>query len=224
MRTIFALAWLVSLAACAGDAADPEPAGVAAASAAAQVEPSFDCAAASTDVERMICADAELRALDRGIAVFHKSALDGEYRELAEGKHREWLAERDACATPRCLRDSMVGHLWSLPAGDDVPTYESRKVNGTLRIIQLGQDWYAFSALALYHQGPEAVHDAGASGAFRLENGRGEVVATDHDPCRFTLTRLSGDRWRIEEHRPPSGIACAGLNATVEGVYSRVRS
>ena len=44
-------------------------------SAAAQAAPagpqaSFDCARAASAAERMICGDPELRALDRGIAIF----------------------------------------------------------------------------------------------------------------------------------------------------------
>ena len=209
----------------ATNASAPSPAaGAERPGAVAQVDPSFDCAAADSAVERMICADAELRALDRGLAIFYRSGLRGEYRARVAREQREWLrSERDACTTPRCLRDTMMQQMWSIAGlGDDLPTYRSEPVHGSLTIVPLGQDWYAFGVLALWIQG-QAVHDAGAEGAFRLENGRGEVVASGHDPCRFTLTRLAGDRWRIEEHQPESGVACGGVNATVQGTYSRVR-
>ncbi len=39
----------------------------------------------------------------------------------------------------------------------------------------------------------------------------------------YTLTRLPRDRWEITAHEPPEGVTCGGMNATVEGTYSRGR-
>jgi hypothetical protein len=88
-------------------------------------------------------------------------------------------------------------------------------------ISDLGQGWYAFSATGLWF-GP-TVNDAEAYGAFHLDGESGELPGASSEECSYTLTRLTGDRWRIEEHPPESGIACGGMNATVEGTYNRSR-
>ena len=186
--------------------------------------PSFDCAAAATPVERMICADPQLGALDRGIAIFYASARHGRGAARAERDQVLWLrADRGICGVPACLVESMTRRLWdvSLLAGRDVPTYSNEDADGTLVIAALGGDWYAFGAVG-YWRGP-TINSAGASGAFHLSGGRGEIPAITSEDCGYTLTRLPRDRWRIIAHEPPSGAACGGMNATVEGTYNRQR-
>jgi len=186
--------------------------------------PSFDCAAASTQVERMICADPQLRALDRGIALFYASARRGGHAAAAEREQVLWLRrDRGICAVPACLVESMTRRLWDLSneAGRDVPTYSDEDADSTLVIAALGGDWYAFGATGYWH-GP-TINSAGASGVFRLERGRGEIPAVTAEDCGYTLTRLPRDRWRIVEHPPADGTPCGGMNATVEGTYRRGR-
>jgi hypothetical protein len=171
----------------------------------------------------MICADAELGALDRGLALFYGAASRNPRHGRAVRGQREWLATRNACATRACLRDEMMGRLWTLTlsVGRGLPEYQSEDADAYLIIVDLGQGWYAFGAEGIW-EGP-TVNDAGASGAFRLAAGRGEVAASANAACAFTLTRLSGDRWGIAAHRPADGTSCGGMNATVEGTYSRGR-
>jgi uncharacterized protein len=201
--------------------------GAAAVPAAAQgiiaAGPSFDCARATTAVEHMICADPELRALDLGVARFYASGRRNPRPGRAVREQREWLTTRDGCDTKACIRQAMMERLWdlSLAAGPDLPAYQDDDADAELVVADLGAGWYAFGAVGYWH-GP-TINSASAAGAFRLQGGRGEILAASEDECAFTLTRLPRDRWRLTARPPQVDMACGGMNATVEGIYRRSR-
>jgi len=74
--------------------------------------PSFDCARASTPIERMICSEdgGTLRAIDRDVAALYRRALAADPGVAAS--QQAWLRRRDAECAPRgqvdfsCLYDS----------------------------------------------------------------------------------------------------------------------
>lgn len=69
---------------------------------AARAEPSFDCKAASTPVEKAICADPKLADADREIAGLYKALQDlsaAADRDRLRTEQRAWLAQRNQCAT-----------------------------------------------------------------------------------------------------------------------------
>jgi uncharacterized protein len=77
---------------------------------------SFDCAKAGTAVERMICADPGVSALDQRVADAYKaaSARDPHVKEA----QREWLADtRNKCATTACLSAAYGARLEALAQG-----------------------------------------------------------------------------------------------------------
>jgi uncharacterized protein len=63
-------------------------------------KPGFDCAKASSQVEKLICSDAELAALDRSLsdlyAVVLRHTPAGEHRQL-KAEQRGWIKGRDDC-------------------------------------------------------------------------------------------------------------------------------
>ncbi len=71
---------------------------------------SFDCAKASTKVEKMICADVELSKLDgklgksysNALELFTSSVLASE--DGLKQQQRKWLKERNKCASKECLK------------------------------------------------------------------------------------------------------------------------
>lgn len=95
---------LVLLAACKPEApataADaPAPPAVAATDAEAatppapaMAPPSFDCAGAAGEAEKLVCGDAELAALDRRLATRYAGTRDAD-----PAVQRGWVKERDAC-------------------------------------------------------------------------------------------------------------------------------
>jgi uncharacterized protein len=67
---------------------------------------SFDCTKASTRVERLICADAELSRLDSELGrVYADARRSRENPERLLTQQRVWLEQRDRCRTSDCLAD-----------------------------------------------------------------------------------------------------------------------
>ena len=66
--------------------------------------PSFDCAKASNDAERLVCSDRELAALDVKMADLYQLGLNSvaDSNEFT-GEQKVWLSRRDACTDKQCL-------------------------------------------------------------------------------------------------------------------------
>lgn len=73
---------------------------------------SFNCAKASSKVEKLICADAELGKLDQDLAEIYKEALAKVPAVKAE--QRAWLAARNQCKDTACLKTAYNDRLLEL--------------------------------------------------------------------------------------------------------------
>jgi uncharacterized protein len=75
-----------------------------------QAAPSFDCAKASTRVELMICDHPRIARLDSELADAYRIALrDSPWASAnrrIRAEQKDWIAERNRCRNPRCLRQS----------------------------------------------------------------------------------------------------------------------
>lgn len=82
---------------------------LAACAMAGEVEkpgPSFDCAKATTKVEKMICADAELSKLDADLdRVYGEALRKASDPPTLKKQQRGWLKERNRCERTTCLAD-----------------------------------------------------------------------------------------------------------------------
>lgn len=93
----------------ATSAAAPAPA-----KAAADVKPSFDCAAAASEAEKLVCKDPELAALDRRLAeVFARAkAAPGADQARLAAEQRGWVKGRDECwksvERSRCVSEAYL--------------------------------------------------------------------------------------------------------------------
>src|SRR5215831_576944 len=90
---------------------------------------SFDCAKASTAIEKMICADARLSALDDNLARSYSAALERSSQDERARLRREqaaWLKYRDACepADRSCVIARYGERLRNLRAPAPVSTFE----------------------------------------------------------------------------------------------------
>jgi uncharacterized protein len=77
--------------------------------------PSFDCRKARSRVDKSICADPELAALDRRLAELFALALShapdpGEIKKA----QRRWLRERDDCEADACVKNSYEQRMQAL--------------------------------------------------------------------------------------------------------------
>ncbi len=62
--------------------------------------PSFDCAKASHDVEKLICNDAELARLDRSLAELYGTVLShtpASRQKMLKAEQRGWVKGRNDC-------------------------------------------------------------------------------------------------------------------------------
>ena len=99
----------------------------AGAPASAAGAPSFDCVRAAVAVERMVCEDAELSALDRELARLYRLASEGPGsgaagRTALVAAERGWIGRRDRCEAseaPRtCVKAAYVGRIAELREND----------------------------------------------------------------------------------------------------------
>ncbi len=68
---------------------------------------SFNCTKASTKVEKMICADAQLSQLDSDMgSTYKKVSQTLEEKNLLLSTQRIWLKERETCDTSDCILES----------------------------------------------------------------------------------------------------------------------
>lgn len=100
--------------------------GVMYATVPVQAAPSFDCSKAGTRVENMICDHPKIAQLDSDLADAYKTALrDSPWasaNKRIRADQRDWIARRDRCENPRCLRQAYhqrISVLYGEVAGSD---------------------------------------------------------------------------------------------------------
>jgi hypothetical protein len=79
--------------------------------------PSFDCSQARTKVEKTLCANKDLAALDVTLTENYdkaRRATKGEKHRQLLDTQRVWLKQRNACKTPECLTDAYTRRIEEL--------------------------------------------------------------------------------------------------------------
>ncbi|EIC22459.1 uncharacterized protein conserved in bacteria, putative lipoprotein [Thiorhodovibrio frisius] len=104
---------------------------------------SFDCGKASSQVEHLICTDAELGSLDETLGELYRRALGdaGGAAEALRAHQRDWLAERNGCDTTECLADAYRERVAALRIRVDGPLgpiKERELPGGEVEILQQG--------------------------------------------------------------------------------------
>ena len=172
-----------------------------AALALAASAPSFDCARATTNVEKMICADPELAAVDRAVARLYSGVSRADRKRFFTSQ-AGWLKERDRCEDRGCLLGKYDERFFDLFPPSKVPTRYGNKINnGTLAVLELGGGWYAFHVIGLWFgSNPGQVNDTMEYGHFKLIDGKAEEPPGEG--CGWRMERLSRDRWQLTELLP----------------------
>lgn len=88
---------------------------------------SFDCAKATTTVEKLICSEPELSALDEQLSKAYAGAREaaGSSQALI-AEQRSWLAERNRCADAACIKMAYTARLAQLqPMGGEAVAQEA---------------------------------------------------------------------------------------------------
>lgn len=133
-------------------------------SAAAFAQPSFDCAKASTVVERAICGDPKLAHADREMAAVYGALwerLRGVARDHLAQDQVHWLANRaKACAggaedVARCIRQRYASRSATLEAEGEGP-YPFVSEQAVVRSGRVGATRYEIDASYPQFDGPDA--------------------------------------------------------------------
>jgi uncharacterized protein YjbI with pentapeptide repeats len=159
--------------------------------------PSFDCAAASSPVERLICApdNGRLRALDRAVADLYRQAGPG-----AAASQTAWLRERDRCPVTDswCVEQGYQARKAALVARIGPPAW-ARPGAAALFVAPPVQFDAAFRAGPLYARLiPVLIGAAWSHAVVRVRaNGRidasGEALGANGHSCS-----LGGERLRFD--------------------------
>lgn len=112
---------------------------------------SFDCAKASTKIEKLICSDAELSKLDEDLSkAYLKSFERSDIKQKAIRSQRQWLKDRrNACQSAECLKKEYVTRvkevglmssfgivILSAPDEKAAPTIPSEKSPEKIVVVQ----------------------------------------------------------------------------------------
>lgn len=96
--------------------------------------PSFDCAKAGTEIEKMICSDPYVGNLDGILSRDYKALFGAEYgfdeagKKATRDEQKAWMAKRNACATKECVIDaykSRIDEICEVPVASGVNDCQS---------------------------------------------------------------------------------------------------
>lgn len=192
----------------------------------------FDCTKARSPMEKLICADAPLSALDEQLNTAFKEAIErSKARPQLVQWQREWLKSYEVtqCKDARCLAKEFTGRIALLqsvaPASGPSAQWNGMytryhqgkpdKDSATLAIVGL-QDGTAYLAGDAVWLGPNAANGQVNVGEIRgvaaLRNG---LLAYDSDGCTATLALQRGGLAVKEDN------GCGGMHVTFMGDYRR---
>ena len=206
---------LVQLSLAAGAAlASPAPSPAAPVAAPSA---SFDCARASTRVERLVCGDPLLRGYDQAVAATYRRAVAERRAPAVAGEQRAWLRERDACTTAACVRDAYADRLGSLFLGLGHRAPYKRADGADLTMVPLGGGFNLFRISAESPPGStKNVNIGEISGVILASGGAGSYR---RDACRIAFRAAGSRAWLVTV---ADDFACeAGRNVKLGGRFAR---
>ncbi len=183
---------------------------------------SFDCGAAASAMERLVCSDTALDARDAILAKVHAAARLNDADGRIARSQREWLTRAQACRTTGCLADAYDRRIAELlrssngnAAAAHFYTQTPAGLHGTLDVIGPVHG-FAAVALSATFVGPGGVDAGDVNAASRdavLDLREGSARTTENG-CTLTFKPLGANRWTIAQSGTcdlPQGTAFAGL-------------
>jgi len=157
---------------------------------------SFDCARATLPVERAVCADAALSALDDRLGAAYRRNMDAPWAAMIREAQRPWLTERNNFARqPEILRRMYQRQVAMLEAAAAVEGHDSHRGRTAAQV--------AGSCIALP---PDSEAPEGAACAVR-ESGVPGMARLDGRPLLYAL-------YSYPDPAQPESVLLAGI-ATV---------
>ena len=188
--------------------------------------PSFACTPANAPIEAAICADPELAAYDRAMALAYPRM-----KPALRATQKAWLAERDRCSsvpkvkvcirrayTRRLLMEGGVFGTSQKPERATVPTYLRSKDDGPggLALLDVGGGkyvyhlWSTYFSYAYSEDHPQEI-SGDLFGVITMRDGVGHDAAANI--CAVTI-KPNGNAWVVS-----ADSDCLGLNNNPRGTY-----
>jgi uncharacterized protein len=164
---------------------------------------SFDCAKASSFVEKAICSDKQLSGMDDQLARLYKTARGAASNAALEAEQKAWLSSRDQCTDAACLKKAYADRIAALSGPAAVPSAAGQQTAGKIK----------FSINATYGQNTGEV-----SGDVPLTGDSAKYVDRDAD-CTLSFKFAAGKLDVAQD-----GTCGMGLNVSGSGTYKRVNS
>jgi uncharacterized protein YecT (DUF1311 family) len=184
---------------------------------------SFNCANASSRIERMICADPQLSALDEAMGVLYKSALIHDRTGQIRSAQREWMVGRERANDAAELKENYEARLTDLfmdRGGEGLGrTFARDDHNADLRLIPLSGSWVLFEINATWvgNAATGNVNIGESAGVFQVSAGRG---AWRTGSCVLTFKSASPAQWTVGNSEGCfNDSAQWGMNVSMGGVY-----
>jgi uncharacterized protein len=187
----------------------------------------FDCARASSPMEKRICADPALSKLDEGLNAAYARALArvGD-KVLMRQWQRGWLTSAPvaACGSAACLRPLFAARIALLddaiksPWNGQYTRYVNNKPDqdtSEIMLVALKDEAVAGSGTTMW-RGPNAANGQVHTGEFdAVGSFTGANLIFEQAECHVNVTRARGGL-QVEDSN-----TCGGVNATFTGSYRR---
>ena len=176
---------------------------------------SFDCAKASSFVEKAICSDQQLSGMDDQLARLYKAARAAATNaSTLEAEQKSWLSSRDRCTDAACLTKAYADRIAALSGPSAAPASGSftgtyKMQNGEALIQQTGER-IKFSINATYRQNTGEI-----TGEVPLMGNSAKYVDQDAD-CTLSFKFAAGKLDITQD-----GTCGMGLNVSGAGSYKR---
>jgi uncharacterized protein len=184
----------------------------------------FDCAKATTPVEKMICTDAQLSKLDDSLKVAYKKALsNASIPAEVKAEQQYWLQEvRDACHDVACLKQVYTLRLPLLDGGGLSGEYQrdSEPNNASITVRPVEYQQFEIKGDAVWVGNAETgnVNIGELDGLSELEGNKLHYSSgSDAFACKLTIT-FAGKRLTVSD----DNSYCGGHNVTFNGEYHKV--
>jgi uncharacterized protein len=183
---------------------------------------SFDCAKASTDVERMICASGDLSALDETLAGYYRAAQDTlpGAKSCMQSDQRTWLAQtRNRCRDEACLKEAYLDRL------SELDKVQPARRGGEPMALPVRP--FLVGIIPPTDRKPDPVESDPAQAPMlavtgRLQEGEGGFVLTAEGGRSYALMNWYVDPPVLDQMK--SAMATLGASFTVRGFAGRNRA
>lgn len=156
---------------------------------------SFDCAKASSHVEKLICSNAELSKLDEQLSVAYAqgNALSKTKTEFKSSQRRWLIEKRNTCVDTPCIKNAYETRLHEIKPSQDLlaivdsvtGTWSSENQNDSLKTIQVGSSVRFELDLS---SGAPAYNVGFIEGEFDIHGKSGVFKSAEYEKCKITFT------------------------------------